>query len=50
MPRVTEDMNSILHADYTEEKINVALSQMHPTKALGPDGMCLYFFNLTGKL
>lgn len=42
--RVTDDMNSILRADYTAEEVSSALSQMHPIKAPGPDGMCPMFF------
>ena len=29
---------------FREEEIRVALNQMHPTKALGPDGMSPIFF------
>lgn len=42
--RVTADMNNILRADYSVEEVQVALSQMHPIKAPGPDGMCPMFF------
>lgn len=42
--RVTSDMNVSLEANYTEHEIRVALGQMHPIKALNPDGMCPMFF------
>lgn len=43
-PRVSDDMNAVLRAPYTKEEVDCALSQMHPIKALGPDGMCPLFF------
>ncbi|XP_021715945.1 uncharacterized protein LOC110683843 [Chenopodium quinoa] len=42
--RVTDDMNNTLRANYTGEEVKQALSQMHPIKAPGPDGMCPLFF------
>ena len=42
--RVSADMNCILSGEYNEEEVRVALSQMHPIKAPGPDGMCRMFF------
>ncbi|XP_074318894.1 uncharacterized protein LOC141655729 [Silene latifolia] len=42
--RVTEQMNNILRANYTEVEIVEALNQMHPLKAPGPDGMNALFF------
>ena len=41
---VTEDMNQLLIQEFTREEVEVALKQMHPTKALGPDGMSAIFF------
>lgn len=42
--RVDEEMNCILDADFTQEEVFFALKQMHPTKALGPNGMTPIFF------
>lgn len=43
-PRVTTEMDDLLLQPYTEAEIKKALKQMHPTKALGPDGMPPLFF------
>lgn len=43
-PCVTEDMNNMLCAQYTEEEVRVALFHMYPTKSPGPDGMPPLFF------
>lgn len=42
--RLSDDINDVLRADYTEEEVRVAWSQMHPIKALDPNGMCPMFF------
>ena len=41
---VTPDMNNMLLADFSHEEVKRALFQMHPTKALGLDGMNPLFF------
>ena len=42
--KVTEEMNAQLNQPYTEADITEALSQMHPIKAPGPDGLPAAFF------
>lgn len=42
--RVTKEMNDELTKDYIGEEIVEALSQMHPTKAPGPNGMDPVFY------
>ena len=37
-------MNSTLMEPYTGDEVRRALFQMHPSKALGPDGMSSFFF------
>ena len=41
---VTEEMAQSLVQPYTEEEVRTTLFQMHPSKALGPDGMSPFFF------
>ena len=42
--KVTMEMNADLTRDFTMEEVRLALSQMHPTKAPGPDGMFAIFY------
>ena len=42
--KVAEEMNQLLIQEFTREEIEVALDQMHPTKAPGPDDMSAIFF------
>ena len=41
--RVRDTMLVVLHAEFTSEEVKVALFQMFPTKALGPDGFPAHF-------
>ena len=41
---VTEEMQEAFSGEFTAEEVRVALFQMGPTKALGPDGMNALFF------
>ena len=41
---VTGEIACNLVRPYTEEEVQTALFQMHPSKALGPDDMSLFFF------
>lgn len=43
-PRVSDAMNNSLWATYTMDEVKIALFQMHPSKAPGPDGMSPFFF------
>ncbi|XP_074304740.1 uncharacterized protein LOC141639532 [Silene latifolia] len=42
--RVTEEMNVCFRAEYKGDEVVEALNQMHPLKALGPDGMNELFY------
>jgi hypothetical protein len=46
--KVTRSMNAALLAPYSPEEVKIALFQMFPTKAPGPDGFPAYFFKDTG--
>ena len=41
---MTDDMREFLSLEFTIEEVKVALFQMGPTKALGPDGMNALFY------
>ena len=41
---VTKDMNSCLIRNFSKDKVEIALKQMAPLKAPGPDGMPPIFF------
>ena len=43
-PIVTEEMNTNLTRDFTKQEVNLALKEMAPLKAPGPDGMPPLFF------
>lgn len=42
--KVSPDINESLLAEFKAEEMWRALKQMHPTKALGPDGMFSIFY------
>ncbi|GAV67983.1 hypothetical protein CFOL_v3_11486 [Cephalotus follicularis] len=42
--KVSRDMNDTLNADFNRPEIELALRQIHPTKAPGPDVMAAIFY------
>ena len=44
LTRVIEKMNTGLAKDFTREEMVAAFKQIHPTKALGPNGMSAMFY------
>ncbi|XP_050136153.1 uncharacterized protein LOC126611871 [Malus sylvestris] len=44
--KVTPEMNAELLKPYSMEEIKIALFQMHPSNALGPDGMSSLFYQM----
>lgn len=46
--RVSDDMNRRLDFPISAEEVKATLSQMHPSKAPGPDGMHFSFFKNYG--
>ncbi|XP_023917793.1 uncharacterized protein LOC112029335 [Quercus suber] len=43
-PRVSADMNATLLKEFSAMEVRIALNQMHPTKAPGPDSMSPIFY------
>ena len=43
-PKIDESMANMLAAPFTREEVTQALTQMHPNKAPGPDGMNALFY------
>ena len=41
---ITDELNVVLFADFTREEVVMALKQMEPLKAPGPDGLPPLFF------
>ena len=42
--KITDEMHEVLSSEYTAKEVKVALFQMGPTKALGPDGINALFY------
>ena len=49
-PKVTDEMNLALLQAFQTTEIETTLKQMHPLKALGPNGMPSLFINTFGPL
>ena len=49
-PVVSNSMNEALTCLYSREEVEVVIKQMAPLKALGPDGMPLYFIKPFGQI
>ena len=43
-PKVSVDMNQSLIKQFTRDRVEAALKQMHPSKSHGPDGMPALFY------
>ena len=43
-PRLSPQSIDLLKAAYTPKEVHMALIDMHPTKALGPDGLSTMFY------
>lgn len=43
-PKINDEMAAGLAAHFRREEVTYALSQMHPNKAQGPDGMNALFY------
>lgn len=46
--KVTDEMNNVLTATFTEEEVEKALKQMEPLKSLGLMACPPYFFKVIG--
>ena len=44
-PSVSEEMNSQLSKPFSREEVDIAIKEMHPIKAPGPDGMPPIFYH-----
>ena len=47
---ITEEMNSMLTAEYSLDEVDEALKHMEPLKALGPDDLPPLFFKNSGRI
>ena len=46
---VTKEMNNVLLGEFSKEEVVMALNQMAPLKALGPDGLPPSFSSIIGR-